>query len=243
MTIINSTVDWNFYWIKFTINSLPRIKSWWLNSEHGALGEQCNWPTLFLPQDSAELDETHLLQRHRPPQEPGQVHLRRLVGRHHRALKVATSHRYRRLSLRLSVRTNTSQWWGLYQEDHCYESIITTFFQSAMGCWSLRRWRVCRPRSSTRWGITWRTTRTRRRSSITSVASWTSCRCCAPSPSRRFRESSISGLRVLCQSPLSSRSCSPRAFRSEGNFASFNRSCEISRLWCGISAGSGSGEQ
>ena len=39
VTIINSTVDWNFYWIKFTINSLPRIKSWWLNSEHGALRE------------------------------------------------------------------------------------------------------------------------------------------------------------------------------------------------------------
>ena len=126
-----------------------------------------------------------------------------------------------------------SLWWKYYND----------FFQSAMGCWSLRRWRVCRPRSSTRWEITWHTTRTRRRSSITSVASWTSCRCCAPSPSRRFRESSISGLRVLCQSPLSSRSCSPRAFRSEGNFASFNRSCEISRLWCGISAGSGSGEQ
>ena len=93
-----------------------------------------------------------------------------------------------------------------------------------MVCWSLRRWRVCRPRSSTRWGITWRTTRTRRRSSITSVASWTSCRCCAPSPSRRYRESSISGLRVSCQSHRSSKSCSPRAFHSEGNFASFNRS-------------------
>ena len=27
VTIINSSVDLNFYWIKFTINSLPRIQS------------------------------------------------------------------------------------------------------------------------------------------------------------------------------------------------------------------------
>ena len=91
----------------FAKNQILMIKFRARSSE----GPLCVIDQLYLPQDFAEQHETHLLQRHRAPQEPGPVHLWRLAWRHHWALKVSTSHRYRRLSLRLSVRTNTSQWW------------------------------------------------------------------------------------------------------------------------------------
>ena len=88
-------------------------------------------------------------------------------------------------------------------------------FQSATVSWSQRRWRACRPKSSTRCGTTWLTTRRPSGSRSTSPASWTSCRCCVPSASRRYKGSSTWGWRGSSQSHPSSSACSHQASRSE----------------------------